>query len=241
VWNYDFVDPATGVGTRPLEGVFTSTVRSAIHKNVKPIGGGVMDAGKFLVVDAPMFVYDNSFSAIVVHGLDRTIEANKRRLEALKGTAELMANWDQVPDYTARRIAQRLGAGAATSYGTGVGLGKGLTALRAARLKFPTACESAGASATSPSTPVGRNGSPLGSVEGNPSTTIGGRPYSGHAIDRMQGRGVPPAAVDNAIRTGSASPGKYPGTTVHYDPVNNISVVVDTATGRVVTVSQGRF
>jgi RHS repeat-associated protein len=142
VWNYDFVDPATGVGTRPLEGVFTSTVRSAIHQNVKPIGGGVMDAGKFLVVDAPMFVYDNSFSAIAVHGLDRTIEANKRRLEALKGTAELMANWDQVPDYTAGRIAQRLGAGAATSYGTGVGLGKGLTALRAARLKLPTACES---------------------------------------------------------------------------------------------------
>jgi hypothetical protein len=41
-------------------------------------------------------------------------------------------------------------------------------------------------------TPVGRSGNPLGSVQPNAPTTIGGRPYSGHAIDRMQQRGIPP-------------------------------------------------
>ncbi|MHB8974986.1 MAG: RHS repeat-associated core domain-containing protein, partial [Pirellulaceae bacterium] len=90
-------------------------------------------------------------------------------------------------------------------------------------------------------TPVGRSGGPLGSVEGNLPTTIGGRPYSGHAIDRMQGRGIPPSAVDNTIRNGMSDLGKYLGTTIHYDPVNDLSVVVDTPSGRVITVSQGKL
>ena len=56
VWNYDFVDPETGVGTRPTEGMVTSTVRRAIHQNIKPIGSGVVDAGKFVVVDVPLLI-----------------------------------------------------------------------------------------------------------------------------------------------------------------------------------------
>ena len=93
-----------------------------------------------------------------------------------------------------------------------------------------------------PSTPVGRQGSPLGSVQGNAPTTIGGRQYSGHAIDQMQARGVPPSAVENTIQHGV--PGRPQpvgsGTTSHFDPVNNITVITDTASGRVVTVFPGR-
>jgi hypothetical protein len=35
--------------------------------------------------------------------------------------------------------------------------------------------------------------------------------------------------------------GKVPGTTVFHDPVNNITVITDTASGRVVTVDFGQM
>jgi filamentous hemagglutinin len=70
----------------------------------------------------------------------------------------------------------------------------------------------------------------------NSPTNIGGREFSGHAVDRMQERGIPPSAVENAIKHGTASAGHNPGTTVHWDPVNKINVITDAGTGRVITV-----
>jgi filamentous hemagglutinin len=64
-------------------------------------------------------------------------------------------------------------------------------------------------------------------------------PYSGHAIDQMQNRGIPPSVVDKAIRTGIPKAGK-PGTTRYYDPANDISVIRNDATGNVITVIPGR-
>jgi hypothetical protein len=72
----------------------------------------------------------------------------------------------------------------------------------------------------------------------NDPTTIGKTEYSGHAIDRMQDRGIMPTVVQNTIDTGVATPSRL-GTTVYYDPVNNVSVVRN-AEGRVVTVKYGR-
>jgi RHS repeat-associated protein len=93
-----------------------------------------------------------------------------------------------------------------------------------------------------PSTPVGRSGNPLGSVQPNAPTTIAGRPYTGHALDQMQARGIPPSAVENTVQHGV--PGRPQpvggGTSSHFDPVNNITVITDTASGRVVTVFPGR-
>ncbi|WP_156484163.1 DUF4258 domain-containing protein, partial [Janthinobacterium agaricidamnosum] len=67
-----------------------------------------------------------------------------------------------------------------------------------------------------PSTPTGQRGSPLDVKDGmNKPTNIGDRDYSGHAVDRMQGRGVPPSVVEDAVRNGKAEPGNSPGTTVH--------------------------
>ncbi len=68
----------------------------------------------------------------------------------------------------------------------------------------------------------------------NPPTTIGGRDYSGHAQDRMQGRGVPPSAVEEAIENGTST-GSRGDTTVHTDSRNGVQVVVN-ADGKVVTV-----
>lgn len=68
---------------------------------------------------------------------------------------------------------------------------------------------------------------------------INGRPFSGHAFDRMQGRGLPPSAVMDALLGGRPSPGSRPNTTQHYDPVNNITVVTNSTTGNVITVRNG--
>jgi hypothetical protein len=87
-----------------------------------------------------------------------------------------------------------------------------------------------------PSTPVGRAGSPMNVEPGtNSPTTINGTDYSGHAIDQMQGRGVTPSAVEDAIQTGIPTPGNTAGTTVYYSQANNVWVVVS-SDGKVITV-----
>lgn len=70
----------------------------------------------------------------------------------------------------------------------------------------------------------------------NQPATIGNRQYSGHAIDRMQERGLTPTVIDHTITFGQASAGKVPGTTKYFDPINNVTVVIVNASGRVRTV-----
>jgi RHS repeat-associated protein len=93
-----------------------------------------------------------------------------------------------------------------------------------------------------PSTPTGQSGSPMDVEDGtNSPGSVSGRDYSGHAFDQMQSEGITPSVVNNTIENGGQVPGKMPGTTAYYDPVNNITVVTDSTTGRVVTVSRGRI
>lgn len=81
----------------------------------------------------------------------------------------------------------------------------------------------------------GNRGSPMDIAHGtNPPTTIGGRDYSGHSQDRMQGRGVPSSAVEETIKNGTATGGRG-DTTVYTDSKNGVQVVVN-ADGKVVTV-----
>ncbi len=95
--------------------------------------------------------------------------------------------------------------------------------------------------AAAASIPVGRKGAPLDVSPGtNEPTTINGREYSGHALDRMQGRGLVPTVIENTIAEGNPYAGKYPNTTIYYDTVNNVSVVLN-AEGGVITVGYGVF
>ena len=93
----------------------------------------------------------------------------------------------------------------------------------------------------SPRTPVGRSGqkhnfpNPNAPQPRNPRTMIYEREYSGHAIDRMQERGFVPSVVENAIKTGTAITSRN-GTTVFTDTINRLRIIVDTASGRVVTI-----
>jgi hypothetical protein len=112
-----------------------------------------------------------------------------------------------------------------------------------------------------PSTPVGRTGSwtdtsawngntvvanrelqlagaRAGAPPINTPTSIGGRQYSGHALDRMQQRGYVPSVVEDAITSGTRTP-SYGGASSFYSPANNVTVIVDDASGRVVTVMGG--
>lgn len=55
--------------------------------------------------------------------------------------------------------------------------------------------------------PQGSRGNPIDITPGtNAPANINGRDYSGHAIDQMQGRGVPPSAVEDTIQNGNSRP-----------------------------------
>ncbi|MEM5948986.1 hypothetical protein WKV44_10605, partial [Spirochaetia bacterium 38H-sp] len=82
-------------------------------------------------------------------------------------------------------------------------------------------------------TPIGRRGNPIKTLGNNTSTEINGRRFTAHALDQMQGRGIMPSAVENAIKNGSKIPGNTEGTTVHI--FDNIKVITNSL-GDVVTV-----
>lgn len=72
----------------------------------------------------------------------------------------------------------------------------------------------------------------------NTGTDVGGTKYTGHALDRMQERGIPPSAVNNTINNGVATSSRG-GTTKFYDSVNNITTITNDI-GEVVTVRYGQ-
>jgi hypothetical protein len=108
----------------------------------------------------------------------------------------------------------------------------------------PIDTRSKGRPGTSPAdakTVVGRIHSPIRIQPGtNKPETIGGRMYSGHALDRMQGRGIYPSVVENAIKKGQTTPGSRKGTTAHYDPKNKLTVITNASNGRVITTYPNR-
>ena len=99
--------------------------------------------------------------------------------------------------------------------------------------------ESSVAPQKSASTPIGRKGQPINVPKGtNEAFKIRGRNFVDHAGDTMQGRGIPPSVVKNAIRTGRQSPAEC-GRTAHYDSVNNITVITENNGRTVISVRYG--
>jgi RHS repeat-associated protein len=91
--------------------------------------------------------------------------------------------------------------------------------------------------------PVGRRGRPLNMgpedeslPPTNSATAIGGRRYSGHALDGMQKNGLTPMVVEEVIAVGTQSPGNTPGTIVHQ--AEGVHVVTNQS-GGVVEVRYG--
>jgi hypothetical protein len=67
---------------------------------------------------------------------------------------------------------------------------------------------------------------------------IGGRDYTGYALDQMQGRGVTPTLVEDAIQNGTSRPDKnFPDSrTEHTSPDGRTVVITDSGSGRFITV-----
>ena len=72
----------------------------------------------------------------------------------------------------------------------------------------------------------------------NAPEVIGGRTFSGHALDQMQNRGFMPSVVENAIQTGTPFAGRG-GVLGYADRVNSLRVFLNGETGTVVTVIPG--
>lgn len=68
----------------------------------------------------------------------------------------------------------------------------------------------------------------------NSSTIINERAYVGHALDRMQDRGLTPLCIEEAIKNGVKEPNKIKGRMQFYSPENKIVVVTEENT--VVTI-----
>lgn len=81
-----------------------------------------------------------------------------------------------------------------------------------------------------PHTMVGKINSPA---------TIGGRYYSGHALDEMQAEGFVPSIVEQAIEYGTEKFGAS-GRIAYYDATNHITVLTS-IDGRVITVTSGNL
>lgn len=69
----------------------------------------------------------------------------------------------------------------------------------------------------------------------NKETTVGSRTYSGHALDRMQDRGILPSVIENTIKVSSPIEGRA-GTKIYKDPKNQVKVVTN-QDGKVITVT----
>ena len=82
---------------------------------------------------------------------------------------------------------------------------------------------------------TGSRGAPLSNPEYQPAqnvaTDIGGRTYTGHALDQMRNRGLVPSVIDDTIEYGTESAGQD-GATVYTTDQARVIVNPD---GRVVT------
>ncbi|MDO9666174.1 VENN motif pre-toxin domain-containing protein, partial [Glaesserella parasuis] len=69
----------------------------------------------------------------------------------------------------------------------------------------------------------------------NKADYINGREYSGHALDRMQDRGILPSVIENAIKTGEKRTNEI-GVSTYKDSINGIKVITNDK-GKVITVT----
>lgn len=79
----------------------------------------------------------------------------------------------------------------------------------------------------------------MNAVGSNRATRIDGRTYTGHALDRIQGRGITPSAVADVIEDGTvARQGLFKRN--YYSEANNLTVITNWR-GKVITTGYGRF
>jgi hypothetical protein len=73
----------------------------------------------------------------------------------------------------------------------------------------------------------------------NKQTTINGRQYSGHALDQIQNRGIMPSVVEHTVTSGKTTLDPISHRLRYYDKANNVTVITEQETGKVLTVING--
>lgn len=82
---------------------------------------------------------------------------------------------------------------------------------------------------------VGRRGESHTAAGNNTATEIGGREYSGRALDRMQESGMVPSVVEDTISNGTATAGSGARAGTTKFETGQAMAVTDDASGRVIT------
>jgi hypothetical protein len=151
-------------------------------------------------------VNDDSLAGAVVN--DAAVVAG----ELVAGTGDLL----RVGDSTGTAIGEgKSGEDLVLAASQDVGRGSGLALMMAVPANAALKSGGAAAGDVPASTPVGRARGPLDVAPGtNAPAEINGIRYTGHALDRMQGRGLTPSVVENTISTGSQTAGRG-GATVY--------------------------
>lgn len=231
------VDPVGGeVGSSQSWNRYSYVLNNPLNM-VDPTGEAgkeIADAISNAVVDAVDWYADNVNDDSAVGGAvnDAAVVAGA----LVDGVGDLL----RVGDSTGTAIAEgQSGGDLAVAVSQDVGRASGLVLMMAGPAQ--SALRSTGAAAeTSASSPVGSARSPMNVVEGtNAPGQVMGRPYTGHAFDRMQGRGLTPTVVEDTVQTGASAAGNRAGTLTHFSETNNVTVVTDAASGRVITVRRG--
>ena len=157
---------------------------------------------------------------------------------SLQGISDAIASaGDEITLGLTKQIRQAIGSDGtdycSSAYAAGGAAGVALSLALPGPGKLKLAARGGGR-AVGAATPIGRRGNPMNVPRGtNAPTTIGGRAFSGHAIDQMQGRGIMPSVVENAIRNGVRTAGSEAGTFRHV--FEGVRVITNEA-GRVITV-----
>ena len=86
--------------------------------------------------------------------------------------------------------------------------------------------------------PLNQPKNPLYQPLRNEDRIINGRTYSGHALDRMQDRGIPISVVEETIKYGKKTV-SYSDRIKYYDEKNNVTVVTE-KNGKVVMTRRGK-
>jgi RHS repeat-associated protein len=136
------------------------------------------------------------------------------------GMSVVRGFWDGLTGTDPRRFGNSTGAILLTAAGVGARFADGISIAAQAPYEPPA------------SAPVGRSGAPIEIEPGtNSPGAVNGREFSGHAFDRMQGRGITPTMVEETIQNGSATAGRG-GTTIYRSQGR---AVIVSQSGKVVT------
>jgi hypothetical protein len=208
----------------PMEGL------AVIGSGDDPLSQAVA-AGTSAAVEWSATEYPDQTAAVlgVLEATGNAIDATVTYVDDATGN-EVSRRWNEIPEHTRNQIK---GGAKIASIFVPAGSIKALKQLKTAR-KLPDGPDS-GATGFS-----GSRGNPLEQPAYQPSrnspTTIGDRKYSGHALDQMQNRGVPPSVVEDAVSPDNlVGPGNRPNTSVYYSPTNGVRVITNN-NGDVVTV-----